>query len=191
MLLIQIIQLIVLLILATLVFSQSAESQSFKLKDGTVVVGTIQNETDIEIEVLTKFGLVKINKSSLIQTQYEVKLNSGETLIGTKVDNGNSIILNTSIGELTIQKSFGDFDLKKGQGDVGTYILHTLLKIYLSPKQLIYKQKFTKKLVITDTIDNSGKIKKAKNIEVLTISNLLAEAIKRISNSTSVSDLFK
>ena len=38
---------------------------------------------------------------------------------------------------------------------------------------------------------NSDKIKKAKNIEVLTISNLLAEAIKRISNSTSVSDLFK
>ena len=34
-------------------------------------------------------------------------------------------------------------------------------------------------------------LKKAKNIEVLSISNLLAEAIKRISNSTSVSDLFK
>jgi len=97
--------LITLLILANLIFSQSDDNQSFKLKDGSVVVGTIQNETDTEIEVLTKFGLVKINKSSLIQTQYEVKLNSGETLIGTKVDNGNSIILNTSIGELTIQKS--------------------------------------------------------------------------------------
>ena len=48
-----------------------------------------------------------------------------------------------------------------------------------------------KNLVVTDTIDNSEKGKKAKNIEVLTISNLLAEAIKRISNSTSVSDLFK
>jgi len=97
--------LITLLILANLIFSQSDDNQSFKLKDGSVVVGTIQNETDTEIEVLTKFGLVEINKSFLIQTQYEVKLNSGETLIGTKVDNGNSIILNTSIGELTIQKS--------------------------------------------------------------------------------------
>ena len=29
------------------------------------------------------------------------------------------------------------------------------------------------------------------NIEVLTVSNLMGEAIKRISNSTSVSDLFK
>ena len=45
--------------------------------------------------------------------------------------------------------------------------------------------------MVTDTIDNSNKLKKANNIEVLTISNLLSEAIKRISNSTSVSDLFK
>jgi len=48
-----------------------------------------------------------------------------------------------------------------------------------------------KKLVVTDTIDNQDKIKKASNIEILTISNLMGEAIKRISNSTSVSDLFK
>ena len=34
-------------------------------------------------------------------------------------------------------------------------------------------------------------LKKTKNIEVLPISNLMGEAIKRISNSTSVSDLFK
>ena len=45
--------------------------------------------------------------------------------------------------------------------------------------------------MITDTIDNGEKIKTAKNIEVLPISGLMAEAIKRISNSTSVSDLFK
>jgi ribose-phosphate pyrophosphokinase len=48
-----------------------------------------------------------------------------------------------------------------------------------------------KKLVITDSIDNNERVKKARNIEVLTISNLMGEAIKRISNSTSVSDLFK
>ena len=48
-----------------------------------------------------------------------------------------------------------------------------------------------KRLVVTDTIDNSDKIKRAKNIEILTISHLVGEAIKRISNSTSVSDLFR
>ena len=53
------------------------------------------------------------------------------------------------------------------------------------------KNSSIKKLVITDTIDNSGKTNKINNIEVLSIANLMGEAIKRISNSTSVSDLFK
>ena len=53
------------------------------------------------------------------------------------------------------------------------------------------KSSVNKNLVITDTIDKSEKIKSAKNIEVLSISTLMGEAIKRISNSTSVSDLFK
>jgi len=48
-----------------------------------------------------------------------------------------------------------------------------------------------KKLVITDTINNENKVRTAKNIEILSISNLMGEAIRRISNSTSVSFLFK
>ena len=76
----------------------------------------------------------------------------------------------------------------RGAKEVYVYITHGVLSGEAVEK--IKKSKI-KKLVITDTIDNSDKIKKAKNIEVLTISNLLAEAIKRISNSTSVSDLFK
>ena len=53
------------------------------------------------------------------------------------------------------------------------------------------KSSVIKNLVITDTIDNVHKTKNVKNIEVLPISGLMGEAIKRISNSTSVSDLFK
>ena len=53
------------------------------------------------------------------------------------------------------------------------------------------KNSVIKNLVITDTIDNLEKVKSAKNIEVLSISGLMGEAISRISNSTSVSDLFK
>ena len=52
------------------------------------------------------------------------------------------------------------------------------------------KNSVIKNLVITDTIDNGEKVKRAKNIEVLSISSLMGEAIKRISNSTSVSSLF-
>ena len=78
--------------------------------------------------------------------------------------------------------------INRGAKEVHVYITHGVLSGEAVDK---IKKSRIKKLVITDTIDNSNKIKKAKNIEVLTISNLLAEAIKRISNSTSVSDLFK
>ena len=78
--------------------------------------------------------------------------------------------------------------INRGAKDVHVYITHGVLSGEAVEK--IRKSKI-KNLVITDTIDNSDKIKKAKNIEVLSISILLGEAIKRISNSTSVSDLFK
>ena len=78
--------------------------------------------------------------------------------------------------------------INRGAKEVHVYITHGVLSGEAVEK--IRKSRI-KKLVITDTIDNSDKIKKAKNIEVLSICNLLGEAIKRISNSTSVSDLFK
>ncbi len=78
--------------------------------------------------------------------------------------------------------------LNRGAKEVHVYITHGVLSGQAVER---IKKSNIKKLVITDTIDNSGKLKKAKNIEVLSISNLLGEAIKRISNSTSVSDLFK
>ena len=78
--------------------------------------------------------------------------------------------------------------INRGAKEVHVYITHGVLSGEAVDR---IKKSRIKKLVITDTIDNSDKIRNAKNIEVLTISNLLAEAIKRISNSTSVSDLFK
>ena len=76
----------------------------------------------------------------------------------------------------------------RGAKEVHVYVTHGVLSGEAVNK--IKKSKI-KNLVVTDTIDNSDKAKKARNIEILTISNLLAEAMKRISNSTSVSDLFK
>ncbi len=58
--------------------------------------------------------------------------------------------------------------------------------------QLTMKKKSKmKKIVITNTIDNTKKIKGNSKIEVVSIAPLIAEAIKRISQSTSVSSLFK
>ena len=76
---------------------------------------------------------------------------------------------------------------EKGAKDVHVYVSHGVLSG--NAVERIKKSK-VRNLVITDTINNSEKVKKAKNIEILTISNLVGEAIKRISNSTSVSDLF-
>ena len=76
---------------------------------------------------------------------------------------------------------------KNGATEVYVFITHAVLSGDAANK--IKKSKI-KKLIITDTIDNYQKIKNNNKIEVLSISSLMAEAMKRISNSTSVSDLF-
>ena len=76
----------------------------------------------------------------------------------------------------------------RGAKEVYVYITHGVFSGEAVRK---IQKSAIKKLVITDSIDNQIRVNKAKNIEILTISNLMGEAIKRISNSTSVSDLFK
>ena len=76
---------------------------------------------------------------------------------------------------------------KEGAIDVFVFITHAVLSGEALDK--IKKSKI-KKLIITDTIDNTLKIKNNSKIEVISIAPLMAEAINRISNSTSVSDLF-
>ena len=76
----------------------------------------------------------------------------------------------------------------RGAKEVHVYVTHGVLSGKAVQK---IKNSKIKRLVITDTIDNSERVKGAKNIEILTISQLVGEAIKRISNSTSVSDLFR
>ncbi len=78
--------------------------------------------------------------------------------------------------------------MKRGAKEVHVYATHGVFSGEAVKK---IKNSKIKNLVITDSIDISDKLKKVGNIEVLSISILLAEAIKRISNSTSVSDLFK
>ena len=76
---------------------------------------------------------------------------------------------------------------KKGAKDIYVFITHAVLSGEAINK---VKKSKIKKLIITDTIDNAKRIKNINKIQVLSIAPLMAEAIKRISNSTSVSDLF-
>ena len=77
---------------------------------------------------------------------------------------------------------------ERGAKEVYVYITHGVLSGDAVKK---IKNSVIKNLVITDTIDNLSKTKNVKNIEVLPISSLRREAIKRISISTSESDIYK
>ena len=76
---------------------------------------------------------------------------------------------------------------KNGANEVYVFISHGVLSGDAAKK--IQSSKI-KKLIVTDTIDNSKKINNNNKIEVLSVSSLMSEAIKRIANSNSVSDLF-
>ena len=49
---------------------------------------------------------------------------------------------------------------------------------------------YVDELIITDTINNQEKLKESKRIKVLTVSNLIAEAMRRIVRNESISQLF-
>ena len=77
---------------------------------------------------------------------------------------------------------------EKEAKDVYVYITHAVLSG--DAIQKIEKSQI-KKLITTDTIDNSKKVIKSKKIEIISLAPMISEAMKRISNSTSVSSLFK
>ena len=104
------------------------------------------------------------------------------------VKNKTCIIVDDIIDSGGTIVNAADALINRGANAVHVYITHGVLSGQAVEK--IKKSKI-KNMVVTDTINNSEKVKKTKNIEVLSISQLLGEAIKRISNSTSVSDLFK
>ena len=77
---------------------------------------------------------------------------------------------------------------EKGAKEIHAYITHGVLSGGAIEK--ISKSKL-KTLVITDSIEPKDSTKKVKNIRIITISSLLGEAIRRISEESSVSSLFK
>ena len=77
--------------------------------------------------------------------------------------------------------------IKKGAKDVYAYVVHAVLSGDAVDK--IQKSKI-KQFVVTNSIDNEAKTKGSK-IKTISIAPLLGEAINRISESKSVSKLFK
>ena len=77
--------------------------------------------------------------------------------------------------------------IDEGAKSVSAYITHGVLS---GPAVERVTNSKLKELVITDSIAPSDSIKDAKNIRILNLAPLIAEAIKRISSDSSVSSLF-
>ena len=77
--------------------------------------------------------------------------------------------------------------IREGATKVYSYVTHGVLSG--KAVERVNKSSLTK-LLITDTIGESDAVKESDKIDVISISSLLGEAIKRISDEKSVSSLF-
>ena len=77
--------------------------------------------------------------------------------------------------------------IEKGATDVYACATHGVLS---GPALDRISSSELKKVFVTDTIPTADKLKQCDRIEMLSVSHLLAEAIRRIHNAESVSSLF-
>ncbi len=77
--------------------------------------------------------------------------------------------------------------MEAGASSVAAYVTHGVLSGKAIER---VESSVLTSLVISDTIMTTDEVKAAKNIRVLSVAPLLGEAIKRISEETSVSSLF-
>ena len=114
-------------------------------------------------------------KSEVMNIVGNIK-NKNCVIVDDIIDTGGTIV--------NAAKALKDKDAK----DIYVYITHAVLSGQAVEK--IEKSQI-KKLITTDTIDNSKKIRGSKKIEIISMAPIISEAMKRIANSTSVSSLFK
>ena len=77
---------------------------------------------------------------------------------------------------------------EKGAKQVHAYVVHGVLS---GPAVERVESSVMESLVITDTIAETSEIEAARNIEVLSVSHLIGEAILRTSEERSISALFR
>ena len=114
-------------------------------------------------------------KSEVMNIVGNIK-NKNCVIVDDIIDTGGTIV--------NAAKALKDKDAK----DIYVYITHAVLSGQ-AVEQIEKSQ--IKKLITTDTIDNSKKIRGSKKIEIISLAPIISEAMKRIANSTSVSSLFK
>jgi ribose-phosphate pyrophosphokinase len=78
--------------------------------------------------------------------------------------------------------------MREGARSVSAYVTHGVLSG--SAAERITKAENLQRLVITDTIAAHEAVKACRKIEIVSVADLLAEAIRRIANEESISSLF-
>tara|TARA_Y100000768_G_scaffold293201_1_gene227099 strand:- start:58 stop:993 length:936 start_codon:yes stop_codon:yes gene_type:complete len=105
-----------------------------------------------------------------------------------EVDGKDCIILDDIIDSAGTICNAADKLIEIGAKSVTAYVTHGVL----SGKALSrIKDSKLKEVVITDTINNTENAKELEKIRIIPISDLLGEAIRRISEESSVSSLFE
>ena len=134
-------------------------------------------------------GLAKrINADLAIVDKRREKAGKSEVMnIIGDVDGRDCILFDDIVDSGGTLVNAADALLNAGAESVSAYVTHGVLSGEAMDR--ISKSKL-KSLVITDTIQTTDAVKKAKNIRVVSVAALLGEAIKRISEETSVSSLF-
>lgn len=107
-------------------------------------------------------------------------------LVG-EVDGMNAIILDDMVDTAGTLTEASETILKNGAKTVYACATHPVLS---GPAIKRLKESSIKKLITTDTIPLSAEAQACGKVEVLTVSGLLAEAIRRIHYHDSVSSLF-
>ena len=133
----------------------------------------LATKIDVDLAIIDKRRL-QPGKSQVMRIIGNVQ-NKECIIVDDIIDSGGTII------------NAVDALIREGAKSVHVFVTHAVLSGEAINK--IKKSKINK-LIITDSIDNTKKIKNVSKIQVLSIAPLMAEAIKRISNSTSVSSLF-
>ena len=121
---------IVLLIFLFLSIFFSKDLQTFKLENGTKILGKLISEENDIFEVETEFGLVQIEKKDIKKYQCKVFMNDGNILVGSKISSSeNELILDTDIGVFKVNKDDYFLCIPKIKSDI-YFVLMFIIAIF-------------------------------------------------------------
>ena len=91
------------LFLVSALFSENL--QTFRMEDGTKIIGTILSENDSIFEIETSLGVVQIEKKDIKKSKWKFYMNDGAILVGHRVAGSDTeVIIDTDMGVFKIQK---------------------------------------------------------------------------------------